>query len=453
MIRSASFGQSVLLVVLWLSVSLGLCGFVGWDWLSGRGGSAFEGSDDTGYYVWLRSAVVSGDFDFRDDIASAPTLTEAAREEWLARVDSAGRVVNKYPPGWALLQAPAYCLGHWITRVTTRGSDGWAVPEVLAVWCSQGLVALVGMLAAVRLAGRFASGSNARLALVLVWLASPLLYYQLARFAMVHGALFSLTALLWWLAFRIAERRERSWEWWLLGACAGLLVALRPTAGAAWLWPAWVVWLRLRPGAEARPWSGAAGAFAGAFIPLALSAWAVAAARGGWFVESYPGEPFHWRDGAWWSVLFSPRHGVFHHHPFLVVGFAGLVVAARSVKLLGLEDPVHLRRAWLLSALLSCLLLYAVNAAWWCWWFGSSFGNRAFDLWWLVAVVGVAHLLERLAGSWRRWLLGCAAAFAVLNLLWLCAWLTHAIPRAEPVSYRDLASALFGGTERTSTPK
>src|SRR5688572_26954380 len=71
--------------------------------------SALRGYDNTFNYLWLRSAMVDRDWDFRNDLAECNTLTPAYRASALALpVTPEGRIPNKYGIGWAVLSLPFY---------------------------------------------------------------------------------------------------------------------------------------------------------------------------------------------------------------------------------------------------------------------------------------------------------------------------------------------------------
>jgi hypothetical protein len=246
---------------------------------------------------------------------------------------------------------------------------------------------------------------------------------------MVHGLIFSLSALASWLGLRVAEGRARMGEYLVLGSVAGLLFALRPTAVAGLVWPAWELLKAARRGGRFQLMVAAAVPAAGV---VALGWLLVRLATGTWFAEPYPGERFHWFEPEWVQALFSARHGVFHSHPFLMVGLALLVTGClRSGQ----------RLPWALLAGLA--ILGWANAAWWCWWFGSSFGNRAYDLWWFGAMLGLAWGLSRAGEASRRWIFAGAGVATLMNLLWLGAWLLQRIPRSEPVTYSELFRSIL----------
>jgi hypothetical protein len=69
--------------------------------------SALRGHDNTLNYLWLRSLMVGGDWDFHDDPIACNTLTEDYRTALLAAPPTAtGLMPNRYGLGWALAAHP-----------------------------------------------------------------------------------------------------------------------------------------------------------------------------------------------------------------------------------------------------------------------------------------------------------------------------------------------------------
>jgi hypothetical protein len=84
---------------------------------------------------------------------------------------------------------------------------------------------------------------------------------------------------------------------------------------------------------------------------------------------SYGDEGFNWGHPALWQTLFSSRHGLFFWSPLLMLSIIGI----------GLHICCgELRNPFTRCYLVSFLILWYLNSAWHMWWFGDSFGGRAF---------------------------------------------------------------------------
>jgi hypothetical protein len=82
-----------------------------------------------------------------------------------------------------------------------------------------------------------------------------------------------------------------------------------------------------------------------------------------------------------------------------------------------------------------------VNAAWWCWWFASSFGNRGFDAALLPLMAGAAWLFQRASGNWRTALSVAAIAAAVWNTYLVLLYRTGAVSRHAPLTWGEMLDA------------
>jgi hypothetical protein len=413
------------LIALCLAVVAGGTLWSAWDMFGVTRRPLIQGWDDSFYYYWLPSVVIDGDVDFSNQLAQSRTLDASSVAEALDQpLTAAGLLPNKYPPGWALGSLPFFLLVH---AFTPADATGFEPAYLIAVWLGQLLYAGVGVWLAIRIATRFFSVGIATPAVLVAWLASPLIYYQSARLAMPHSQMFTLAMLAFWCAFRIADGDRRARWWALLGVASAMLVVTRNVAVVYLLWPALVVVRNLR--------SVRAGvALLGAALPvIAVQLLAWKALYGSWFVYSYGGERFDFGQLHLGEILFSPRHGWFYWHPLLAVGIASFAVWAwRRTE----------GRAWLVSLAAIALL----SAAWPTWWLGSSFGYRGFEVPTLFAALGLGALLQWAADrrALRIALAALAAGCIAWNLALLGLFLTQRIPREAPVTHAQSARALAG---------
>ena len=418
-----------LLTLLAAGLAVFSLAYKSWGTLAGDPRPLLTGADDTGYYLWLRSGVIDGDFDFRNDLRETPTLDAAAQAEWLALpLTPAGRVPDKFPVGWAVATLPFFLLAHGVALAAGMPADGWSPIYFVGVWCGQLLIAAGGAFCALAVLRRFMSAATAWSVFLVLWIASPLAYYQTARVSMVHSQLFALTAAVTYLGTRIAERRDRWGQWLALGLLGGLLVITRATSVVYLFYPALVVGQRLfSKDADGRPWGRVAALLLPAVAMVTLQALAARIVNGNWLAEPYPGETFSFAHPQLLAVLFSSRHGLFYWHPLLLAGAVGLLwaVSARAVP-------------WVWAV--SFAVMIYLNAAWWCWWFGSSFGNRAFEGAVLYCMAGLGFGWEQLHVYPRvRFALRLAGAAGVtFGLFVFVLYNCRLVDRSDPVSYAQM---------------
>jgi len=403
--------------------------------------SALRGYDNTFNYLWLRSAMVDGDWDFRNDLAAGNTLPPDYRAAALALPPTeTGRIPNKYGLGWAVLTLPFYLVADAFvalgraTGLLALERDGFGAPYQVAVQTGHAALAVLALVLATRTIGRWLGDRHAALAgVAAVWAASPLLYYQTVNLSMSHGAAFFLVAVLAYALERatatspdVAPDEPLRVRWWLLaGAALGLAAITRfqlALFGVVVLWAA---------GRDRRTVTRLALVAAGAapFVLLQLWAWRVVYGR--WLVFSYgvEGEGFQWNRPELLNSLFSPWHGLFYWHPFLLVATAGLVAWTWT------------RRGAAVAWTGAVALTLYVNAAWWCWWFASAFGNRGFDAALLPVMAGAAWLFRCARGPWRTALATVAVGAAAWNVYLVLLYRTGAIARHAPLTWSDMLAA------------
>jgi hypothetical protein len=143
---------------------------------------------------------------------------------------------------------------------------------------------------------------------------------------------------------------------------------------------------------------------------------------GQWRLSTYPSEHFSAGLKGVVGTLFSHRHGLFIYNPW----YAALLLLTGCA--------VFRQRALFrvaTAAVGSFLLFVVANGTWWCWWFGHSFGNRAF-IETLPVLSLVAGLEVSRSGMTRRrstFLTVLMCAVVVLDFYLWTGYLMSAYPR------------------------
>jgi len=404
--------------------------------------SLLRGTDNTCYYFWLRSAMVDGDWDFANDLEACNTLTDGYRAEMrkLPRTE-VGRLPNKYGVGWALISVPFYVVADTVVGAGRAVGmwdlerDGYNPVYQISLQIGHFLLGLAGLLLAWRCVRQWCGDPAAALwGVVLILGASPQLYYLTMKLSLSHNAAFFAIALMTWACMEVPRNPGRVWPWVLAGVGWGLAVTLRFQLVVFGLLPACIWFVQRR---NVRPWKNAAlaalGWVAGALPLLLLQFYAWRVVYGRWFVFSYgaEGEGFNWAHPELLNVLFSPFHGLFYWHPFLLTGAAGFAYLVWQR-----------RETLLLAGLFSIFCTIYVNASWWCWWFaGNSFGSRAFEAVLLFFMAGLAHLLVRFTPCWRRIFFAAAVLACGWNFYVMALFYASAIDRNAPVTWGEMVHA------------
>ena len=223
----------------------------------------------------------------------------------------------------------------------------------------------------------------------------------------------------------------------LAGASLGLAIVVRYQLAIFVLAAAWSLW---RTRSVGRRFARKSGCFAIGALPfLMLQLWAWRVVYGEWFVFSYgvEGESFHWRNPELLNSFFSPWHGLFYWHPFLLVGLVGMLWWGWK------------SRGGALSWVSCVAITTYVNAAWWCWWFASSFGNRGYDAAFLPMMGGAGFFALNARGRARSFLWSTAITLGLWNFYVVWLYRSGAIPRNEPVTWWEMVRAASRLSEAT----
>jgi hypothetical protein len=375
-------------------------------------------SDGQDYYVWARSILLDHDIDFGNDYQ----LMHESDSSWVeyAERTPAGHVVNKYPVGMAMLEAPGLLLGHVVARYVTHSpTDGVSLPYQIAVTWSLLALYFVSFILLYQAMLRLGVARMWALGFCLTALiGTNLIHYVAKEMTMVHAAGVAVFNMLLFLSIRWfgEHRRINPAHGILLGALIGLLFLIRNTNILILPVLAAVVWTRKRVYLS-EVWPVLFGAVAiAALQPISL-----------WFLwgrlrlSTYYNESFTSGISGVINALGSARHGLLVYSPW----YAALLL----VVVYGAFRLPQARRVCI-AAVASFLLMAIVNGTWWCWWFGYSFGNRAFIEILPTLTLAAAFTVSNLNVGRRATvaLLVVLVAVVVLNLYLWMGFLLQAYP-------------------------
>lgn len=314
------------------------------------------GGDGYQCYVLLRSPLFDRDLELANDYAGLSASPV---------VSAQGEVTSRFPIGLALVWLPPFLLAHvgatlasWLgARVAADGFSPLYQSAVTSATYVYGIVAL--LLLEGELRKRYGA-AVAGLAVLGLWLATPLHFYLAANPFMTHGAS-AATAILFVLAWlRARETRER-WPWALTGMAGGLMSLVRPQDAVLLALPLADLLLSAQPDRTRRALSYAAGPLGLGLVQLAV--WlrfyglAFAQVISG---QSYVGHT----EPQMLDLLFSARHGLFTWTPLYLGAVAGWLIWVRREARLAILYAVGF------------FLSVFVNSSMQDWWGSESFGQR-----------------------------------------------------------------------------
>lgn len=390
------------------------------------------GSDGSYYYAYLPSLLLDQDLDFANQYDKLIPHSDSH----FKRSHGTGPRRNKYAIGPAILWTPFFLVGHLIAiglnafgyRIPLDGIGYvYQVPTLLGS-LSYGFAGLFLMY---RSCCRFFSKSASVSAILLMWLATNVIYYMIAEPSMSHAcSLFAVALFLeLWLSFGPMPTLV---QWLILGLAGGLIGLVRqaditwialPIAGAL---PALCADLKtnLRRCLQGFAVFGVTASLV--FMPQILL-WQVqyATVAGGGYARG--GEHFRWLEPKMLQVLFSLHHGLYIWHPLLLLATAGLLLLYRKNRVL----------PFLLGAFF-VFQVYLIGS-WHGWMGGDSFGSRMLISSFPALGLGLAALIDWAAGHRALAITGILGAGLIAwNAVFFAQYRLGYIDRFLPITFEQL---------------
>lgn len=381
-------------------------------------------TDGVIYFSQLRSVLFDGDLNVAAEfeylgqpprpyhvVPIGPTLVWLPLYLAVAAVDWAGRTLALWP-------GPAEPIGVGLT-----------LPYVRAALVSSFAIGAIGLVVVHRALRQPFGPAVACATTVLLFAATPLVWYMVYEPSMTHAASFGFVALFVvaaarWTSVTITRRRAV-----LLGLLLGLAFITRPQEALFAVFPAVVLLTgfeplseRLRSAARLAAW-----AFVGAAGCLALQA-----------VHStilFGREPFElvgaggyldFVHSRWAGTLWSSWHGFLSWTPVAYVALIGTAVS------------VSRRRPWTIAAIVILFLMAWVNGSTADWAAGWSFGGRRFTSCLVLLAPGLAFVLQGLIRRPMEAIGVLTLAAVVWNQLLIAQFAGHLIEPGEPVAFGQI---------------
>lgn len=376
------------------------------------------GSDEIQYFSYLHSFWFDRDLDFTNEYThfydSNPQKYAAFKEDLIdKREETTGLPLNVAPIGSAVMWAPFFGIADGVVHVmralgSSVKADGYSYPYIAAITYGSAIYGFLGLLLSYLLARSIFSRFASSLGTILVWLATPAFFYMYITPPMSHANSLFAVALFVYIWHRTRGDR-RLWQWAALGASAALMILVREQDGLFLIIPAleWMLnaarSLRSRDFDRIRSLAGGALAFACTafilFIPQLITYQVLTGHLG---PSKHVAEKLLWNSPFFFSVLFSPEHGLFAWAPVLILAVIGLVALYR-------KDPE-------LAVLVAIAFLAQVYiaGAFKTWSMAGAFGARRFVNCSIIFALGLAAIVDLFDRKVPRWALGSAGGVFVL---------------------------------------
>lgn len=372
-------------------------------------GSVIGILDSHGYYAWLRSPLIDGDWDFTNEYQFYQASHPA--ESLLATRTRTGRPPNHWSIGPALVWSAAVIPVHAVLPQVGEEPHGFSAPYNLAIGTVTFALSLATLLFLYKIARMFASPVPAAVAAAIVLLGTPIIAYGTVSVGMAHGPASAALAgyvCVWVRTFGSVRPRR----WVGVGLLLGVACLMRWQLATFAILPALeMVWLaRGNPKRTGQFLALAILAAIGSvigFIPQ-MVAWSVV--YGQPLLNPHHTKP-DWTAPEFWRVLASPDRSLFYWTPAALFGAIGLFAASRP------QRPGSAQSRFLLTAVAIQIYMIAAAITDPSIHLGYSFGFRFLTETCVVLVVGVAVLLRWAARRWPVLLASVCGVAVSWNLL------------------------------------
>ncbi len=224
-------------------------------------------SDEIKYFSYLHSIFFDRDVNFTNEYTyfyqSNPQKYEDFKKQVLDKPNEKGLPINEGPVGSALLWSPFYGVAHVVALVGNAVGlksfkpDGFSTPYIWAVTLASLFYGFAGLIFSYLFCRNFIPRFYAAFATIIIWLATPVLFYLSLTPPMSHANSLFMISLWLWLWYRsrgwrlepdgtfVPEQRRGS-IWLLLGVLGGLMTMVREQDGTIMIVAAleslWLYW-------------------------------------------------------------------------------------------------------------------------------------------------------------------------------------------------------------------
>ena len=301
-----------------------------------------------------------------------------AGKYWPETAPNGGRVI-KTTMGLSILYTPFFLLGHFVAPFMGEPQDGFSMPYQLFTMLGTFFYVLLGLYFLRKLLLLYFSDLVALFVIISVFFGTNLLCYTTHLPLMSHAYLFSISSVFIYAVIKWHEKPEKI-NSLIVGFLLGLLTLIRPTMIL------FILFFIFYTITDKTSFKNKLQLFFSNKFKVFLMIVAFIAAglpqliywkyiTGQWFYWSYTGERFYFDNPHIIEGLLGYRKGWLVYTPIMFFAVAGLFFMKKKCN------------SYQWAVVIPFVVLVYVLLSWWSWWYGGSFGNRAFiDLYGLLAV-------------------------------------------------------------------
>jgi hypothetical protein len=286
-------------------------------------------SDGLGYYAWLRSCLLDGDWDFDNEFDDYNVVGDFVPVATMRT--PLGRRTNPWSVGpacvWALTVVPVHAI---LCAVGPGGTpwpaDGYSLPYQLAAGCTTLVFSGLGLFFIYQICLFFTEATQAALTAVAMTLGTSIVYYNTIEVSMAHGIGTTVVAALVWYWMRSFGRRCLR-RWFSIGLLVGAAALVRWQLVTLALLPAGEALLSFCRFAGLRALVGSSlAALLGAVLGFTPQLIAWRCVYGSWLAQPIVAAD-NWLYPPLDALLWSQDRGLFYWTPLSGLAFLGLAGA------------------------------------------------------------------------------------------------------------------------------
>lgn len=380
-------------------------------------------SDGIGYYSYLPAVLIDHDLSFNTAVnryseyynEDPYNFTECGEgilicDEYRGfKPQENGTWIDKYPVGVAVLTSPFFLIADTCVVLTGGIRDGISPPYQYALAISGIFYLQLGMYFTYRVLRKRFNNNISILLLIFLLLGTNLLHYAVFEPSMSHIYSFTLITLGIYLTDRYIKRPSLKLLL-LLGLDMSFIGLTRNLNLIFCLIPIYLI-LKANKKGERIPlllrmmilWSITTLIV---FIPQIIY-WYISS--GNLISYGYTNETFNFLNPQIFKVLFDiSSNGLFFWHPLLLLIIPGIYYAIKAKEQFGYISLIFLS------------ILTYIFSSWWAYWFGYSFGHRAYTDYYILFLIPIGYLFKRVLNVKRSYLIIIAiliSFFLLLNLI------------------------------------
>lgn len=367
-------------------------------------------ADAVGYYEYLPSIFIHHDILRKNNPKQENSSIYTRINATNVYVDYNNFSVNKYPCGVALLQLPFFTYTYITSKLEGDSNDGYQRPFQKSVYYAAIFYLFLTLLFLKKTLVLYAIKKHVIIACQLLLVLSTSVTHYVnydAGFSHVYS-LFAITAFIYFIKSYLQNKNVHHFV--LSCLFLGLIFILRQPNILILLFVPFLAGSieKLKIGFTTIL-ANSKGLLTGIFLFVGVSfiqatLWYMQ--TGNFLVYSYQGEGFNFSDPQFFNILFSYKKGLFVYTPVLFITLCSLFW-------LVYKKHYYLFFTWLTFF----LVLTYVLCSWWSWFYGCSYGLRAYIDYYVLFFIPFALMLDKIQIAPKLFIILLALSTIPLNII------------------------------------